>query len=130
MKALLQLADIPRSTYYYGVNTFDMPYKDSELKDMIQTIYEENQGCYGYRRIRDELVNRGHRVNHKKVQRLMKVLGLKSLVRMKKYRSYKGLIGKIAPNILERNFHVEKPNEKWVTDITEFKLWLKTEISA
>ncbi|MDP4099397.1 IS3 family transposase [Paenibacillus sp. P96] len=123
VKALLQLADIPRSTYYYWVNTLNMPDKDSELKDMIQAIYEEHQGRYGYRRIQDELVNRGHRVNHKKVQRLMKVLGLKSLVRMKKYRSYKGSIGKVAPNILERNFHAEKPNEKWVTDITEFKLF-------
>ncbi|TKH52639.1 IS3 family transposase, partial [Bacillus cereus] len=77
---------------------------------------------YGYRRIRDELMNEGHKINHKKVQRIMKELGLKSLVRMKKYRSYKGQVGKIAPNILERNFKAEKPNEKWVTDITEFKL--------
>ncbi|EGG38110.1 hypothetical protein HMPREF9412_5119 [Paenibacillus sp. HGF5] len=76
MKALLQLADIPRSTYYYWVNTFGMPDKDSELKDVIQAIYEEHQGRYGYRRIRDELVNRGHHVNHKKVQRLMNVLEL------------------------------------------------------
>lgn len=53
----------------------------------------------------------------------MKELGLKSMVRMKKYRSYKGQIGKIAPNILDRNFHAEKPNEKWVTDITEFKIF-------
>lgn len=123
MKALLQLADIPRSTYYYWVNTFGIPDRDAELKDVIQAIYEEHKGRYGYRRIRDELANRGHRINHKKVQRLMKVLGLKSLVRMKKYRSYKGMIGKTAPNILERNFHAEKPNEKWVTDITEFKLF-------
>ena len=50
-------------------------------------------------------------------------LGLKSIVRMKKYRSYKETIGKIAPNILDRNFHASKPNEKWVTDITEFKLF-------
>ncbi len=53
----------------------------------------------------------------------MKELGLVSLVRIKKYRSYKGKVGKIAPNILERNFTAEKPNEKWVTDITEFKLF-------
>lgn len=52
-------------------------------------------------------LHRGHHVNHKKVQRLMNVLGLKSLVRMKKYRSYKGLIGKIAPNVLEQDFHAE-----------------------
>jgi putative transposase len=69
------------------------------------------------------LENQGHKVNHKKVQRLMKELGLKSIVRMKKYRSYKGKVGKTAPNILDRNFKAEKPNEKWVTDITEFKLF-------
>ena len=62
------------------------------------------KGRYGYRRIRDELMNRGHKVNHKKVQRIMKELGLKCLVRMKKYRSYKGTVGKIAPNILNRQF--------------------------
>jgi len=48
-------------------------------------------------------------------------MGLKSLARIKKYRLYKGKVGNIAPNILERNFKAEKPNEKWVTDITEFK---------
>lgn len=90
---------------------------------MIETIYHEHKGRYGYRRIRDELKNRGHRVNHKKVQRLMKELGLKSIVRMKKYRSYKGEVGKTAPNILDRQFEAENPNEKWVTDITEFKLF-------
>jgi putative transposase len=105
------------------VKAFGMPDKDSELKSIIQSIYEEHEGRYGYRRIRDELVNRGHHVNHKKVQRLMQILGLKCLIRMKKYRSYKGTIGKLAPNILERNFHAENPNEKWVTDITEFKLF-------
>jgi transposase InsO family protein len=96
---------------------------DAELKKLIQAIYDEHEGRYGYRRIRDELRNRGHKTNHKKVQRIMKELGLKCLVRMKKYRSYKGKVGKIAPNLLDRNFQAEKPNEKWVTDITEFKLF-------
>ncbi len=123
MKALLKLADIPRSTYYYWVKQFERSDKDAELKILIKAIYDEHQGRYGYRRIRDELTNRGHQINHKKVQRIMKELGLKCLVRMKKYRSYKGEVGKIAPNILERNFNAEKPNEKWVTDITEFKLF-------
>lgn len=53
----------------------------------------------------------------------MKELGLKCLVRMKKYRSYKGTVGKIPSNILNRNFQADKPNEKWITDITEFKLF-------
>lgn len=123
VKELLKLAGIPRSTYYYWVNTFDRPDKDAELKTLIQAIYHEHKGRYGYRRIKDELKNRGHKVNHKKVQRLMNELGLKSIVRMKKYRSYKGDVGKAAPNILDRNFDAEKPNEKWVTDITEFKLF-------
>ena len=123
MKSLLLLARIRRSTYYYLVKNFNRPDLDEQLKVLIQSIYNENEGRYGYRRIRDELANRGQIVNHKKVQRIMKEMGLKSLVRIKKYRSYKGKVGNIAPNILERNFKAEKPNEKWVTDITEFKLF-------
>ncbi len=94
-----------------------------EIKRLIKAIYHEHKGRYGYRRSKDERKNQGHIVNHKKVQRLMKELGLKSIVRMKKYRSYKGEVGKTAPNILNRNFQAEKPNEKWVTDITEFNLF-------
>lgn len=124
MKGLLKLADIPRSTYYYWVkNKFDQLDPNEDLKTLIVSIYNEHEGRYGYRRIRDELSNRGHQVNHKKVQRLMTELGIKSLVRMKKYRSYKGTVGKIAPNLLNRQFAAEKPNQKWVTDITEFKLF-------
>ncbi len=122
MKALVSFADIPRSTYYDLVKKMNRPDPDAELKAEIQAIYEEHEGRYGYRRIRDELANRGRKVNHKKVQRIMKELGLKCVVRMKKYKSYKGKVGKIAPNILDRNFTAEAPNEKWVTDITEFKL--------
>lgn len=55
----------------------------------------------------------------------MKQLHLKSIVRIKKYKSYRGEVGKIAPNILKRNFKAEKPNEKWVTDVTEFSLFGK-----
>lgn len=123
MKALIKLDEIPRSTYYFYVKKMERPDKDEELKILIKEIFDEHKGRYGYRRIRDELVNRGYNVNHKKVQRIMKELGLKSMVRMKKYRSYKGKVGKTAPNILDRNFKAEKPNEKWVTDITEFKLF-------
>jgi putative transposase len=123
VKALLILAGIPRSTYYYWVKQLDKPDKDAMFKTLIQGIYDEHQGRYGYRRIKDELVNRGHIINHKKVQRIMSELGLKCLVKMKKYQTYKGEVGKTAPNILDRNFEAKKPNEKWVTDITEFKLF-------
>ena len=70
-----------------------------------------------------ELRNRGIPLNHKTVQRLMKELGLVCRVRMKKYRSYKGEVGKIAPNLLKRDFSTTAPNQKWATDVTEFSLF-------
>ena len=94
-------------------------------KEEITAIYHENQGRYGYRRITLEMRNRGYVINHKTVSRLMKVLGLKCQVRIKRYRSYKGEIGKIAPNLIDRNFHADAPNQKWTTDITEFSLFGK-----
>jgi putative transposase len=123
VKELVKLANIPRSTYYDLVKRMNRPDPDSDLKTEIKAIYEEHEGRYGYRRIRDELENRGQKVNHKKVQRIMKKLGLKCMVRMKKYKSYKGTVGKIAPNHLDRQFTADAPNQKWVTDITEFKLF-------
>ena len=93
------------------------------MKNAIEAVYHENKGRYGYRRITVELRNRGFLVNHKTVQRLMKELGLVCRVRMKKYHSYKREVGKIAPNLLEQNFEAEKPDRKWVTDVTEFNLF-------
>ena len=69
--------------------------------------------------------NRGYVINHKTVSRLMKDLGLKCQVRSKRYRSYRGEIGKVAPNLIDRNFHADAPNQKWTTDITEFSLFGK-----
>ena len=112
-----------RSTYYYYVKKAQKPDKYKTLKEEIQAIYHENKGRYGYRRITLELHNRGYKVNHKTVQRLMNALGIKCMVRVKKYRSYKGEIGKIAPNILQRDFSATAPNQKWTTDVTEFALF-------
>lgn len=123
MAILLAVAGISRSTFYYCLKAIDKQDKYGEYKSQIQNIYHENKGRYGYRRITLELKNRGYKINHKTVQKLMLELGLKCFVRMKKYRSYKGEIGRIAPNLLERNFHASKPNEKWVTDVTEFSLY-------
>ena len=97
--------------------------KYASVKEEITTIYHENRGRYGYRRITAELRKRNFLLNHKTVQRLMKELGLVCRVRMKKYRSYRGEVGKIAPNLLNRDFRAEKPNQKWVTDVTEFSLF-------
>lgn len=114
---------MPRSTYYYYVKQSKKTDKYETIKEKILTIYHENHGRYGYRRITLELHNQGYKINHKTVQRLMKDLHLKCMVRAKKYSSYKGEIGKIAPNIIERDFKAEAPNEKWTTDITEFALY-------
>ena len=97
--------------------------KYASVKEEIMAIYHENKGRYGYRRITAVLHNRNLSLNHKTVQRLMKELGLICYVRMKKYRSYKGEVGKAAPNLLNRDFHADRPNQKWVTDVTEFNLF-------
>ena len=85
-------------------------------------IYHQHKGRYGYRRITFALKNLGFTVNHKCVQRIMKLMKLKSHIRTAKYRSYKGQVGKIADNVLQREFKAERPNQKWVTDVTEFNI--------
>lgn len=120
---LLEIAHLPRATFYYHLKRMHKADKYAEAKAEIFSIYHENKGRYGYRRITAALHNKGIHLNHKTVQRLMKELGLVCRVRVKKYRSYKGEVGKIAPNLLDRNFHAERPNQKWVTDVTEFNLF-------
>ena len=120
---LLEIAQLPRATFYYHLKRLTKADKYAQTKEEIKVIYHENKGRYGYRRITTALHNRGIHLNHKTVQRLMKQLGLIYRVRIKKYRSYKGEVGKIAPNLLNRDFHTEKPNQKWVTDVTEFSLF-------
>ena len=123
LATLLEIAQLPRATYYYHRKKERSTDKYVQAKAEIQSIFHENKGRYGYRRITDELRNRGFSLNHKTVQRLMKELGLVCRVRMKKYRSYKGEVGKIVDNELNREFRAEKPNQKWVTDVTQFRLF-------
>ena len=123
LAVLLEIAQLPRATFYYHLKQGKKPDKYKTAKDEITAIYHENKGRYGYRRITMELHKRSIPLNHKTVQRLMKEMGIVCRVRMKKYHSYKGEVGKIAPNRLERNFYAEKPNQKWVTDVTEFQLF-------
>ena len=87
MDMLLEIAQLPRSIFYYYSKQQSKEDKYAYAKSEISAIYHENKGRYGYRRITDELHNRGILLNHKTVQRLMKELGLVCRVRMKKYRS-------------------------------------------
>jgi transposase InsO family protein len=119
---LLKLAGLARSTFYYQQRVLEAEDKHAKLKETIKTIYHQHKGRYGYRRITAAIRQRGLIVNHKTVQRLMGELGLKSLVRLKKYKSYKGDVGRTAPNVLGREFYAQKANQKWVTDVTEFNV--------
>ena len=123
LAVLLEIAHLPRATFYYHLRRQNKPDKYEVAKAEIIAIYHENKGRYGYRRITIELNKRNITLNHKTVQKLMKELGLVCRVRMKKYRSYKGAVGKIAPNLLNRDFVADRPNQKWVTDVTEFNLF-------
>jgi putative transposase len=121
LPVLLTAARLSRSTFYYQAKVFETGDKHAGLKSRIKAVYERHKGRYGYRRITAELRQSGHAVNHKTVQRLMDGLGLKSLVRPKRYRSYRGQ-SVSSPNVLDRQFDAARPNEKWVTDVTEFNV--------
>ena len=119
---MLELSGIARSTYYYHLK---QKYKDkyeSEKQDILE-IYNTHKGRYGYRRICSELKAKGYPINHKTVLKLMKFLDLRGKQSKNgKYHSYKGKVGKVADNLLKRDFHADKPFEKLTTDITEFKI--------
>ena len=110
-----------RSTFYY--NHKPKPDKWAVERQRIAELYHLNRGRYGYRRLTQAMRNEGYIINGKTVRRLMSEAGIKCQVRMKKYKSYKGEIGKIAPNLLERDFKADAPHKKMVTDVTEFHLF-------
>ena len=111
---------MPRSTYYFEINK-PVSQKDEAIIREIKTIFNHHKQRYGVRRITAELRNRDFIVNHKKVQRLMSILGLKAKKPKEKYHSYRGCSGK-ADNIINRDFKANKPNQKWTTDVTQFNL--------
>ena len=93
-------------------------------------IFDYHKGRYGVRRIYRELLNRGYKVNHKRVQRLMHSMELQGKRPKEKYHSYKGDVGKAAENILNRDFSTTAPLQKWTTDVTQFSLpWGKCYLS-
>ena len=117
LKYLLKAVGMARSTYYYELNKVDViAIRNKPILKEIKTIFTENKGIYGVRRVYNELINRGFKINHKRVQRLMNKEGLKG-----KYHSYKGTVGKVAENIINRDFSTTAPLQKWTTDVSQFK---------
>ena len=122
LKDLLKLSGIARSTYYYHIKQQDKDKYAGEKADIVE-IFIKNKGIYGYRRITEQLKQKGYSINHKTVLKLMKSLDLRGKQSKNgKYHSYKGEVGKVAENILKRDFTAEKPFEKLTTDVTEFKV--------
>ena len=111
-----------RSVFYYHLKRLNAVDKYSVERDCIKSIFHEHKGRYGYRRVTAEMRNRGFVINHKTVQRLMGDMCLKSKVRQVRYRSYKGEVGRIAPNIIARDFAADAPNRKWATDVTQINI--------
>lgn len=115
---------IPRSSYYKWLNRQES-ITEAENKMLITKItelYEEVDGIYGYRRMAMNLNRRlGNVYNYKRIYRLMRLLGLKSVIRRKKNRYIKSTHQHIAENLLNRKFTATSSNQKWVTDVTEFK---------
>ena len=115
--------DLSKSTYYYEIRKIDkVQERNADITSEITEIFREHKERYGVRRVYRELLNRGFVVNHKRVQRIMNQLGLAGKQPKEKYHSYKGEVGKIADNIINRDFSTERPLEKWTTDISQFNL--------
>lgn len=111
-----------RSTYYYYIKYQDTDKYKVEKQEILH-IFHSNKGRYGYRRVLIELRSKGYVINHKTVRKLMNTLGLKGKqCKNDKYHSYKGEVGKVADNLLKRDFHAQKPFEKLATDVTQFKI--------
>lgn len=111
-----------KSTFYYHVKRLGISDGYDDIRLRIQSIYGRHKGRYGYRRITAELGNEGVKINHKTVRKLMNQMGLKAKRRKQHYHSYKGEVGRIAPNVLQRDFTASKPNQKWTTDVTQVNI--------
>ncbi|MCO5215767.1 MAG: IS3 family transposase [Thermomicrobiales bacterium] len=123
---LLAAANLPSTTYYDAVARQQRPDPDAELKRVIGDIATEVRGIYGYRRMQGELGRRGIVVGEKKVLKQMQALGLTAVIRRKRYSSHKGEVGVVAQNVLNRQVTTTAPNQKWVTDISQFRVQGKT----
>ena len=112
--------DVSRSGYYDYVKRMDIPAKDLPLAEKIKECQIKNGKTYGYRRVHIWLEKQGIHHDPKTILRVMQKYNLLSVIRRKRYRNYGEHIHRY-PNILNRNFKAERPNQKWVTDISYIK---------
>ncbi|MCD4853772.1 IS3 family transposase [Arthrobacter sp. AK01] len=123
LPVLLRAAGLARSTFFYHQARLLSPDPQEALKSAITEVFTTNHGRYGHRRIHTELTKQGWTVAKKTVLKLMRALALRCKIRRRKrYNSYQGEQGVIAPNVLDRKFDADAPNQKWVTDVTEFRV--------
>lgn len=128
IQRLCQLFGVSRSGYYAWLNRQNLD-RDAADKQLVSRIYQKYDGRYGYRQLQLFLAqDLGVWMNHKKVLRLMQTLGIQSRIRKKRRYTYTAdAAGLVAENVLQQHFKAEKPNEKWVTDITQYAIgerWL------
>lgn len=123
LKKLLDCLNISKSSYLYQKTVLNRPDKYQSMRQEIREAFAAVNGCYGYRRLRAALKGLGRSVSEKIIRRLMKGehLAVRN-IRRRHYNSYLGEISPAAPNLINRDFHAEEPNEKWLTDMTEFRL--------
>ena len=112
--------EVSRSGYYDFVNRLDIPAKDLLLAQMIQVCQKQSRNTYGYRRVHIWLERQGMHKNPKTILRIMRKYNLLSVVRRRKYKRYGDALHRY-PNLLDRNFSANRPNQKLVTDISYIK---------
>ena len=112
--------EVSRSGYYGFVNRMDKPAKNLELSELIRTCQAETKQTYGYRRVAMWLERRGVHHNPKTILRVMNKYSLLSVVRRRRYCNYSQALHRY-DNLLNRDFHADRPNQKWVTDISYIK---------
>jgi putative transposase len=124
VQLLCDIAGIPRSSYYKWLNRNpgSREMENRELMDVMISIYEKVDGIFGYRQLGLHMRRQTRKpINDKRVLRLMRVKGIQSVIRRKKKKYPRSTPQHVAENLLNRQFQAERPNEKWVTDVTEFK---------
>ncbi|MFR4547263.1 MAG: IS3 family transposase [Bifidobacterium breve] len=121
--SLLPAVGVARGTYHYQPDAMKRPDKDAPLLELVREAFENSERRYGYKRIHLEPESMGVRVSAKRIMRLMTSHGLVPLFKSaKRYGSYKGELTKAPKNLVNRDFHAERPNMLWVTDLTEFSI--------